>query len=165
MTQHHQAPAIADISGTDDGIKLYSPDSEEFFPTWSHDRAPQDDAVRFHGAEGAQSPDELSEVDVNSQNGFSSSLPSFNTWLLLAGCCLTILLLALLIGYAVYKFRRRNEGSYNVEENRTFINQRSTSTLSPTSVLPPTLDTGTELAPLQNCMPVEVESPNKEWYV
>ena len=165
MTQQHQAPAFADTGGSDDGGKFYSPDSEELFPNWSHDRAPQDDAIRFHGAEGSQGLDELSEMEVNAQSGITSFPPSINTWLLLGGCSLAILLAALIIGYAVYKFRRRNEGSYNVEENRTFINQRLTSTLAPTPALSPSLETATELAPLQRCIPVEVDSSNKEWYV
>ncbi|VDM18551.1 unnamed protein product [Hydatigera taeniaeformis] len=165
MTQHHQAPAIADTGSVEIGGKLYSSESEELFPPWSHDRAPQDDAIRFNGADNSVNVEDLSESEGNGQVGIANYLPSLNTWLLLAGCGAMLLLIALIIGYAVYKFRRRNEGSYNVEENRTFINQRSTSTLAPTPLLPPSLETATELAPLRRCTPVEIEFPNKEWYV
>uniref|UniRef100_A0A158R821 Neurexin 2a n=1 Tax=Taenia asiatica TaxID=60517 RepID=A0A158R821_TAEAS len=165
MTQHHQAPAIADTGSAETGGKLYPSESEELFPPWSHDRAPQDDAIRFNGGDNSATVEELSEAGGNGQVGITSYLPSLNTWLLLAGCGATLLLIALIVGYAVYKFRRRNEGSYNVEENRTFINQRSSSTLAPTPLLPPSLETATELAPLRRCTPVEIEFPNKEWYV
>ncbi|KAL5966430.1 Neurexin-2-beta, partial [Taenia solium] len=165
MTQHHQASAIADTGSAETGNKLYPSESEELFPLWSHDRAPQDDAIRFNGGDNGATVEELSEAGGNGQVGITSYLPPLNTWLLLAGCGATLLLIALIVGYAVYKFRRRNEGSYNVEENRTFINQRSSSTLAPTPLLPPSLETATELAPLRRCTPVEIEFPNKEWYV
>ncbi|CUT98709.1 neurexin [Echinococcus multilocularis] len=165
MTQHHQAPAIADTSSADIGSKLYPSESEEIFPPWSHDRASQDDANRLNGVDNSASLEQLSEAEKNGQVGITSFLPSPNTWLLLAGCGTTLLLIALIIGYVIHKFRWRNEGSYNVEENRTFINRRLTSTLAPTLLLSPSLETATELAPLRRCTPLETEFPNKEWYV
>lgn len=164
MTQH-QAPSIDDNGLADNGGKSYSPESEELFPTWSHDRAPQDDAIRFNGGETLTNLDDLTELEGSSQSGISNYLPSLHTWFLLGGCSAAVILVILLIGYAVYKFRRRNEGSYNVEENRTFIDQRSTSTLAPTPLLASPAEPATELATLQRATPVEGATPNKEWYV
>ncbi|EUB63390.1 Neurexin-1-alpha [Echinococcus granulosus] len=116
MTQHHQAPAIADTSSADIGGKLYPSESKEIFPPWSHDRAPQDDANRLNGVDNSASLEQLSEAEKNGQVEITSFLPSLNTWLLLAGFGTTLLLIALIIGYVVHKFRRRNEGSYNKQQ-------------------------------------------------
>lgn len=166
MTQHQQASSIEETGTVDNSGKLHHSESDELFPAWSHDRAPQDDAIRFNGGDSTPNLEELPEVESESQSGFNNYYsPSLHTWFLLAGCVTAIILIALIIGFAVYKFRRRNEGSYNVEENRTFISQRSTSTLAPTPLLSSVIEPATELAPLQRRTPVEVESPNKEWYV
>ncbi|VUZ38630.1 unnamed protein product, partial [Hymenolepis diminuta] len=165
MTQHQQASPVDDNGLADNGRKLYPSEPEELFPSWSHDRAPQDDAIRFNGGDGIPNLEELSELESSSQSGTISYFPSLYTWLLLAGSGAAILLILLIIGYAVYKFRRRNEGSYNVEENRTFIDQRSTSTLAPTPVFSTPVEPATELTTLQRCTPVEAGTPNKEWYV
>ncbi|KAM7535315.1 hypothetical protein Aperf_G00000097705 [Anoplocephala perfoliata] len=165
MTQHQQASSLEETVFVDNGGKVHPSGSDELFPSWSHERAPQDDAIRFNGGDNSQSLEELSEVEGVSNSGIAHYSPSLHTWLLLAGCVTAVILIALVIGFAVYKFRRRNEGSYNVEENRTFINQRSTSTLAPTPLLSTAIEPATELVPLQRRTPVEVESPNKEWYV
>nr|CDS33707.2 neurexin 2a [Hymenolepis microstoma] len=165
MTQHHQAPATDDSDHVSNNEKIYSPDSNKIFPPWSDDRAPQDDEIGFNSGDSILNLEQPPEIIGNSPPGIINYFSSLYTWLLLAGCGAAILIIFLTVGYAVYKFRRRNEGSYNVEENRTFIDQRSTSTLSPTSLLATPVEPPTELTTLQRCTLVEPVTPNKEWYV
>ncbi|VDO00020.1 unnamed protein product [Rodentolepis nana] len=162
MTQHHQAPQTDDNEFVVNNGRTHSTDSGKIIPPWGDDRAPQDDEIRFNPGDSIPNLEQPSEVMGNNPPGIINYFPSLYTWLLLAGCGAAILIIFLTVGYAVYKFRRRNEGSYNVEENRTFIDQRSTSTLSPTPLLATPVEPSTELTTLQRCTLVGAGTPNKE---
>ncbi|VDL94402.1 unnamed protein product [Schistocephalus solidus] len=94
------------------------------FELW--DKAPHDD-TRLAG------PVTVRESASHSTVGYEeirtepfSPLKSLNFWIIFTIVCVVLPSFAILV-YLLFRCRRRNEGSYNVEENHTFIEQRALS--------------------------------------
>lgn len=148
-----------------DSERIFPTEQDDAFRAWnSHDKATQDDGPRFLG----KYDNTLNLVETSSFNvTVNPLLPFLKFWLLIGGCCAALILMSLLMIYGVYKVRRRNAGSYNVEENRNFVNRGSTTNFL--SHQPPpgstVVNNGTELNIITPGDAESAQSPTKEWYV